>query len=208
MLLGFSSQTKQFLEELAICEANSAPSTVAILDTMQKKERLGLRSSSLFMAFHGVSMHFEPFSEASRVVRAMRMARGSRIEQEIKRQNTFTGDLKIVCRNGLPSSATDLWKVGADVCSRRDSLVDLDFQAVSISFELFRAPAPSFQGGDLGRALAAAARVGRHHLRHAADAARPGQVRLALAGPYLGAVLPWEERDLHERPLSRCRRPT
>ena len=43
---------------------------------------------------------------------------GARIEEEIKRQNTFTGDLKIVCRNGLPSSAADLWKVGADVCSR------------------------------------------------------------------------------------------
>lgn len=62
-----------------------------------------------------------------------------RIEEEIKRQNTKTGDLKsvgsiavlsrcsfvalmvslrIVCRNGLPSSAADLWKVGADVCSR------------------------------------------------------------------------------------------
>ena len=26
--------------------------------------------------------------------------------------------VRIVCRNGLPSSAADLWKVGADVCSR------------------------------------------------------------------------------------------
>lgn len=78
VLLGLSSQTKQFLEELAICEANNAPKTVAILDTMPKSE----------------------------------------IEEEIKRQNTKTGDLKIVCRNGLPSSAADLWKVGADVCSR------------------------------------------------------------------------------------------
>jgi len=78
VLLGLSSQTKQFLEELAICEANDAPKTIAILDTMPKSE----------------------------------------IEDEIKRQNTNTGDLKIVCRGGLPSSAEDLWKVGADVCSR------------------------------------------------------------------------------------------
>jgi len=78
VLLGLSSQTKQFLEELAICEANNAPTTVAILDMMPKSE----------------------------------------IEEEIKRQNTKTGNLKIVCRNGLPSSAADLWKVGADVCSR------------------------------------------------------------------------------------------
>ncbi|CAK9024865.1 unnamed protein product, partial [Durusdinium trenchii] len=78
VLLGLSSQTKQFLEELAICEASSAPTTVAILHTLPKSE----------------------------------------IEQEIKRQNTNTGDLKIVCRSGLPSSASDLWKVGADVCSR------------------------------------------------------------------------------------------
>eukprot|EP00439_Symbiodinium_sp_Y106_P069500 s253_g11.t5 len=79
VLLGLSSQTKDFLEELAICEANSAPKTIAILDTMPKSE----------------------------------------IEEEIKRQNTNTGDLKIVCRGGLPSSAEDdLWKVGADVCSR------------------------------------------------------------------------------------------
>ncbi|CAE7480561.1 unnamed protein product [Symbiodinium natans] len=78
VLLGLSSQTKQFIEELAICEANSAPKTIAILDTMPKSE----------------------------------------IEEELKRQNTNTGDLKIVCRGGLPSSAEDLWKVGADVCSR------------------------------------------------------------------------------------------
>jgi hypothetical protein len=78
VLLGFSTQTKQFLEELAICEANGAPTTVAILDTMTKTD----------------------------------------IEDEIKRQNTDTGKLKIVCRCGLKSSAADLWKVGADVASR------------------------------------------------------------------------------------------
>ncbi|CAJ1382734.1 unnamed protein product [Effrenium voratum] len=78
VLLGLSSQTKQFLEELAICEASGAPKTIAILDNMPKSE----------------------------------------IEEEIKRQNTNTGDLKIVCRKGLPSSAEDLWKVGADVASR------------------------------------------------------------------------------------------
>ena len=82
MLLGLSSQTKQFLEELlgpcwsqlasgsfayfcvrflgyhmrypvandnawlrlAICEANNAPKTVAILDTMPKSELLGSTS--------------------------------------------------------------------------------------------------------------------------------------------------------------------
>lgn len=78
MLLGFSTQTKQFLEELAICEANGAPTTVAILDTMNKSD----------------------------------------IEDEIRRQNTDTGRLKIVCRCGLKSSAADLWKVGADTASR------------------------------------------------------------------------------------------
>eukprot|EP00930_Biecheleria_cincta_P061706 TRINITY_DN4726_c0_g1_i1.p1 TRINITY_DN4726_c0_g1~~TRINITY_DN4726_c0_g1_i1.p1 ORF type:complete len:804 (-),score=163.31 TRINITY_DN4726_c0_g1_i1:232-2643(-) len=78
VLLGFSAQTKQFLEELAICESNGAPTTVAILDTMNKSD----------------------------------------IEDEIKRQNTNTGNLKIVCRCGLKSSAADLWKVGADVASR------------------------------------------------------------------------------------------
>eukprot|EP00930_Biecheleria_cincta_P061707 TRINITY_DN4726_c0_g2_i1.p1 TRINITY_DN4726_c0_g2~~TRINITY_DN4726_c0_g2_i1.p1 ORF type:complete len:800 (-),score=170.37 TRINITY_DN4726_c0_g2_i1:58-2457(-) len=78
VLLGFSTQTKQFLEELAICEASGAPTTVAILDTRSKSD----------------------------------------IEDEIKRQNTHTGNLKIVCRCGLQSSAADLWKVGADVASR------------------------------------------------------------------------------------------
>eukprot|EP00440_Ansanella_granifera_P033484 gb/GFBE01036330.1/.p1 GENE.gb/GFBE01036330.1/~~gb/GFBE01036330.1/.p1 ORF type:complete len:777 (+),score=183.84 gb/GFBE01036330.1/:1-2331(+) len=78
VLLGLSSQTKQFLEEMAICETNGAPKTVAILDSMSKSE----------------------------------------IEDEIRRQNVHTGDLKIVCRAGLASSAVDLWKVGADVASR------------------------------------------------------------------------------------------
>eukprot|EP00440_Ansanella_granifera_P020355 gb/GFBE01022110.1/.p1 GENE.gb/GFBE01022110.1/~~gb/GFBE01022110.1/.p1 ORF type:complete len:782 (+),score=168.42 gb/GFBE01022110.1/:1-2346(+) len=78
VLLGLSTQTKTFLEELAICETSGAPKTVAILDSMPKIE----------------------------------------IEEEIHRQHIRTGNLKIVCRAGLSSSAEDLWKVGADVASR------------------------------------------------------------------------------------------
>eukprot|EP00931_Biecheleriopsis_adriatica_P116483 TRINITY_DN9211_c0_g2_i1.p1 TRINITY_DN9211_c0_g2~~TRINITY_DN9211_c0_g2_i1.p1 ORF type:complete len:773 (-),score=183.45 TRINITY_DN9211_c0_g2_i1:100-2418(-) len=78
VLLGLSSQTKEFLEEIAVCEANGAPKTVAILDPMPKLE----------------------------------------IEETIRKQNTSTGDLKIICRSGIPANAKDLWKVGADVCSR------------------------------------------------------------------------------------------